>query len=341
MKYLITGGAGFIGSHLADELVSRGHDVCLLDDLSTGSIQNISHLLKSDQVRFVEGNIMNFGLMEDLISECDEIFHLAAVVGVHLILEKPVHTITTNVEGTQNVLKLAAKYGRKVLVASTSEVYGKVMETQVHVDRLKEDGDWTLGATGKSRWSYACSKAMDEFLALAYYEEAGLPVVIARFFNTVGPRQTGRYGMVIPNFIGEALSNKPIRVFGDGRQTRCFTAVSDAVRASIDLMNTPEAIGQVFNIGSSHEISINDLASRIKTLSGSTSAIVHVPYEIAYAKGYEDMRRRTPDISKLKETIGYHPTYSIDDIICEILHHREAHRFPKLQWRKEGAAAAS
>lgn len=341
MKYLITGGAGFIGSHLADQLVSQGHEVCLVDDLSTGSLDNINHLLESDQVTFVEGNIMDRPLMERLVSECDQIFHLAAVVGVHLILEKPVHTIETNVEGTQNVLKLAVKHGRKVLIASTSEVYGKVMESAANVDFLKEDGDWTLGATGKSRWAYACSKAMDEFLALAYHEEMGLPVVIARFFNTVGPRQTGRYGMVIPNFISAALANKPIRVFGDGQQTRCFTAVADAVRASIDLMNTPEAVGQVFNIGSNHEISMNDLAARVKSLANSTSPIVHVPYEIAYSKGYEDMRRRTPDIAKLQKSISYKPTYTTDDIICEILHHREGNRFPKARWRKDGVAAAS
>ena len=319
MRYLITGGAGFIGSHLADYLVGKGHEVHVVDDLSTGSIDNIATHVRNRRVSFTEANILDHDIMEPLVADCDQIFHLAAVVGVKLILEKPVHTIETNVEGTQTILKLANKYGCKVLIASTSEVYGKAMETAIKTDNLSEDGDWTLGSTGKSRWAYACSKAMDEFLALAYYEEFGLPVVVARFFNTVGPRQTGRYGMVIPNFVEQALASEPISVFGDGEQSRCFTAVTDAVRACVGLMECDDAVGQVFNIGSTEEISMNDLARRVKELANSSSDIVHIPYEQAYGKGFEDMRRRTPDISKLQEFIGHRPTYTTDDIICEIL----------------------
>ena len=322
MKYLITGGAGFIGSHLTDSLVDQGHEVHIVDDLSTGAFENVATHVRNGRVSFTEANILDREIMDPLVAGCDQVFHLAAVVGVKLILEKPVHTIETNVEGTQGILKLAQKYGRKVLIASTSEVYGKAMETSVPSDCLSEDGDWTLGSTGKSRWAYACSKAMDEFLALAYYEEFGLPVVVARFFNTVGPRQTGRYGMVIPSFIDQAMSSHPIRVFGDGEQSRCFTAVADAVRACIDLMNCDDAVGEVFNIGSVEEITMNALAERIKALAGSTSEIVHVPYEEAYSSGFEDMRRRTPDISKLQRFIDYHPSRTTDDIINEILRYR-------------------
>ncbi len=324
MRYLITGGAGFIGSHLADYLVGKGHEVHIVDDLSTGSLENIAAHVRNKRVDFTQANILDREVMEPLVANCDQVFHLAAVVGVKLILEKPVHTIETNVEGTQVILKLAREHNKKVLVASTSEVYGKAMENLHHSDQLSEDGDWTLGSTGKSRWAYACSKAMDEFLALAYYEEYGLPVIVARFFNTVGPRQTGRYGMVIPNFVESATSNTPIRVFGDGNQSRCFTAVADAVRACVDLMSCDEAVGEVFNIGSVEEITINDLAKRVKELARSTSEIVHVPYEEAYGKGFEDMRRRTPDISKLQRFIGYNPTYTTDDIIGEILHYRHS-----------------
>lgn len=323
MKYLVTGGAGFIGSHLTDFLVSRGHEVHIVDDLSTGSLDNIATHVRNGRVAFTEANILDRDVMEPLVADCDQVFHLAAVVGVKLILEKPVHTIETNVEGTQTILKLANEYQRKVLIASTSEVYGKAMETALKTDCLSEDGDWTLGSTGKSRWAYACSKAMDEFLALAYYEEFGLPVVVARFFNTVGPRQTGRYGMVIPNFIEQALAGQPIRVFGDGQQSRCFTAVADAVRACVDLMECEEAVGGVFNIGSTEEITINRLAERVRELADSTSEIEHVPYDEAYGKGFEDMRRRTPDISKLHQFIGYRPTYTTDDIIREILQYRQ------------------
>ena len=319
MKYLITGGAGFIGSHLTDFLVKQGHEVHIVDDLSTGRFDNIAHHANNEAVTFVRGSILDIALLQKEVEWCDQIFHLAAVVGVRLILERPVHTIETNVDGAQNVLKLASAYGKKVLIASTSEVYGKAMETSAPIDRLKEDGDWTLGSTGKSRWAYACSKAMDEFLALAYHEERGLPVVVARFFNTVGPRQTAQYGMVIPNFVESAIAGEPIHVFGDGEQTRCFTAVADAVRGACNLMECDTAAGQVFNIGSDGEISMNQLAHRVKELSNSTSQIVHVPYEEAYGPGFEDMRRRTPDISKLRDLIDYRPTYTTDDILKEVI----------------------
>lgn len=322
MKYLITGGAGFIGSHLTDCLVEKGHEVRIVDDLSTGSFDNIAVHVRNRRVGFTEASILDREVMEPLVRDCDQVFHLAAVVGVRLILEKPVQTIETNVDGTQLMLKLAQRYGRKILIASTSEVYGKAMEQAHPSDLLSEEGDWTLGSTGKSRWAYACSKAMDEFLALAYFQEYGLPVVVARFFNTVGPRQTGRYGMVIPNFVEQALAGKPISVFGDGEQSRCFTAVSDAVRACIGLMDCEDAIGEVFNIGSEEEITMNELAERVREFAHSSSAIDHVPYDEAYGSGFEDMRRRTPDISKLARYIGYAPTMTTDDVIREIVEYR-------------------
>ena len=319
MRYLITGGAGFIGSHLADYLIEQGHSVLAYDNLSTGRLANIEHLQSHERFELSMGNVLDYHTMEQHVLQCDRIVHLAAAVGVKLIMEQPVETIVTNVQGTENVLKLANYHDRKVLVASTSEVYGKSMDKNLDLDELHEDNDWTLGPTTKRRWAYACSKAMDEFLAMAYHDEKGLPVIVARFFNTVGPRQTGRYGMVIPNFVRQALDDDPIRVFGDGEQTRCFTYVGDAVRAIVDLMDTSDAEGEVFNIGSNEEISINELAERVRRLAESSSEIAHIPYEEVYGPGFEDMRRRTPDISKLRNTIGYAPSYTTDDILNAVI----------------------
>lgn len=319
MKYLITGGAGFIGSHLADQLIDEGHEVTVIDNLSTGKLANINHLRDNPKFRIKVASVMDYHTMEQLVEECDHIFHLAAAVGVKLIMENPVETIITNVQGTENVLKLASYYDKKVLIASTSEVYGKLMEGNNGVSRLREDGDWQLGPTNKRRWAYACSKAMDEFLSMAYFDEKKLPVVVVRFFNTVGPRQTGTYGMVIPNFVQKALLNEPIQVHGDGEQTRCFTYVKDAVGAIVNLMNTDGAEGEVFNIGGEEEISINELASRVKELTDSSSEITHIPYENVYGKGFEDMRRRTPDLSKIRNAIGYEPTHTTDDILASVI----------------------
>lgn len=319
MRYLITGGAGFIGSHLADYLLAQGHEVHVVDNLSTGRLENIEHLTGYDRFSYTIGNILDYHTLERAVENCDRIFHLAAAVGVKLIMDRPVETIITNVQGTENVLKLANYHRKKVLVASTSEVYGKSMDSNGAIEQLAEDDDWTLGPTTKRRWAYACSKAIDEFLTLAYYDEKKLPVVVARFFNTVGPRQTGRYGMVIPNFVQRALMNEPILVYGDGSQSRCFTYVGDAVRAIAKLIETPEAEGQVFNIGSNEEITMNELAERVRLLAESTSEIVHVPYEQAYGRGFEDMRRRTPDISKLQAAIGYRPSYTTDSILREVI----------------------
>jgi len=318
-RYLITGGAGFIGSHLADHLLAQGHEVHIVDNLSTGRLENIEHLMENERFSYTIGNILDYHTLEGAIEGCDRIFHLAAAVGVKLIMDRPVETIVTNVQGTENVLKLANYHRKKVLVASTSEVYGKSMDGNGTITHLAEDDDWTLGPTTKRRWAYACSKAIDEFLALAYYEEKRLPVVVARFFNTVGPRQTGRYGMVIPSFVQRAIMNEPIHVYGDGKQSRCFTYVGDAVRAITALIETPEAEGQVFNVGSNEEITINDLAERIRTLAKSTSEIVHLPYDQVFGPGFEDMRRRTPNIGKLQRVIGYRPTYTTDDILREVI----------------------
>ena len=331
MRYLITGGAGFIGSHLADHLIEQGHEVHVIDNLSTGGLENVEHLRDDERFELTIGNVLDYHTLERAVEACDQIFHLAAAVGVKLIMERPVETIVTNVQGTENVLKLASYHDKKVLVASTSEVYGKMMETDTSVTSLSETDDWLLGPTSKRRWAYACSKAMDEFLAMAYYDEKELPVVAVRFFNTVGPRQTGRYGMVIPNFVEQALSGEPIQVYGDGEQTRCFTYVGDAVRAISALMDAPEAEGEVFNIGSREEISINELAERVRELTGSSSKITHVPYEEVYGPGFEDMRRRTPDITKLKEAIGYDPTHATDDILRAVI------AFSREQEQKEEA----
>jgi UDP-glucose 4-epimerase len=316
MKVLITGGAGFIGSHLAEALLERGDEVYVLDDLSTGSIDNIEHLKGKKGFRYTIDTVMNEPSTAEQVDRVDVVVHLAAAVGVRLIVESPVHTIETNVHGTETVLKLANKKKKRVLLASTSEVYGKSVEFP-----FREDSDLVMGPTTKGRWSYACSKAIDEFLALAYYKEKKLPVTVVRLFNTVGPRQTGRYGMVIPNFVRQALAAAPITVHGDGSQRRCFTDVSDVVRALLGLMEHEGAVGEVFNVGSQQEISILDLAKKVKSATESASEIVFVPYEQAYEEGFEDMQRRIPDISKIEKLVGYKPTVSLEKILERVIEH--------------------
>ena len=314
MRALITGGAGFIGSHLADALLRHGHEVSVIDNLSTGSIDNISHLKSAQGFRYNIETITNEPVLAELIDQSDVVFHLAAAVGVKLIVEEPVHTIETNVHGTEVVLKHANKKKKLVIIASTSEVYGKSMSVP-----FREDADLVMGATVKHRWAYACSKAIDEFLALAYYKEKKLPVIIVRLFNTVGPRQTGQYGMVLPTFVRQALAGHPITVFGDGTQSRSFTYVGDVVDALIRLVDQPKAIGEVFNIGSGEEISIRELAEKVRGLAHSESPIVLVPYDKAYESGFEDMPRRVPDISKIERAIGYRPRIPLDDIIISVI----------------------
>ena len=314
VRSLITGGAGFVGSHLAEELLLRGSEVFVLDDLSTGSIENIDHLKPNPRFHYTLGSVHDEPVLAELIDRCDVVFHLAAAVGVKLIVESPVRTIETNVHGTEVVLKHANKKRKKVLITSTSEVYGKSAAVP-----FREDQDLLLGPTTKGRWSYACSKAIDEFLAIAYYHERKLPIVIVRLFNTVGPRQTGRYGMVIPTFVSQALKSQPITVYGDGEQSRAFGYVGDVVRAMADLSGHDSAVGQVFNIGSTQEITINQLAQLVKTLTGSGSEIVHLPYDRAYEQGFEDMPRRVPDISKIRELIGYSPTLDLQGILMRII----------------------
>lgn len=319
MNVFITGGAGFIGSHLADALLDAGHTVHAYDNLSTGRRENIAHLEDNDRFSLTIGNVLDRHTMEHGICEADVIVHLAAAVGVKRVMEQPVETIKTNVGGTENVLELANYHDKKVAIASTSEVYGKAMQKDDTLESLSEIDDWTLGTTNKRRWAYACSKAMDEFLAKAYADEHGLDVIALRFFNTVGPRQSSRYGMVIPNFVRQALAGEDIRVFGDGEQTRCFTHVYDAVEAVQRLLDTDGIAGEIFNIGSMHEISINDLAERIREQTGSSSDIVRIPYEEVYGPGFEDMRRRTPDLTKLRDTIGFTPSRSTDEILDDVI----------------------
>lgn len=319
MRYLITGGAGFIGSHLVQRLLDDGHEVHVLDNLSTGRRANVDKWADHDRFALTVGNVLDEPTLAPCVEACDRIVHLAAAVGVKRVMEKPVETIQTNVGGTENVLEMAREYDTKVLLASTSEIYGKAMQTDPALDSLSEDGDWTLGATSKRRWAYACSKAMDEFLAQAYYDEYDLPVICVRFFNTVGPGQSSRYGMVIPNFVERALDDRPIQVYGDGTQTRCFTHVHDAVRAVRRLLDTPAAEGEVFNVGRPEEISINRLAERVKALAGSSSTITHVPYEEVYGPGFEDMKRRTPDITKLQDTIDFVPSRSLEEILRDVI----------------------
>ena len=316
MKALITGGAGFIGSHLAERLLQTGHEVIVLDNLSTGAIENIAHLKTVPGFSYVIDTVTNEPIVAELIDQSDVVFHLAAAVGVKLIVEQPVHTIETNVHGTEVVLKHANKKKKLVFIASTSEVYGKSTDVP-----FRESADLVLGASVKHRWAYACSKLIDEFLALAYSKEKKLPVVIVRLFNTVGPRQTGQYGMVLPTFVRQALAGRPITVFGDGTQSRSFTYVSDVVDALIQLAQEPRAIGEVFNIGNTGEVTIRDLAERVKAITQSTSVIQLVPYEQAYEAGFEDMPRRVPDITKIRALIGYRPTLGLDDIIRSVLEH--------------------
>ena len=314
MKFLITGGAGFIGSHLAGTLLERGDEVYAIDNLSTGSIENIEHLKDHPRFHYTIDTISNEPVTAELVDRVDTIFHLAAAVGVRLIVESPVHTIETNVYGTETILTLANKKKKKVIIASTSEVYGKNRNVP-----FREDSDLVMGPTSKGRWSYACSKAIDEFLALAYFKEKKLPVVIVRLFNTVGPRQTGQYGMVIPTFVKQALSARPITVFGDGKQSRCFTDVSEVVKGLADLAVHPDAVGQVFNIGTTNEITIFDLAKKVKEMTGSKAEIVLVPYEKAYEEGFEDMPRRVPDISKIQELIGYKPSLTLEQTLQRVI----------------------
>ncbi len=317
MRYLITGGAGFIGSHLAEELLRRGHEVFVVDDLSTGSINNIRHLKTHDRFHYVIDSCANVQLMAELVDGCDKIYHLAAAVGVKLIVESPVRTIETNIRLTEIMLNLANKKKRPIFVASTSEVYGKS-----ELFPFNEDADTVMGATTKGRWSYACSKAIDEFLAIAYWKEKKLPTVVARLFNTVGPRQTGQYGMVVPNFVRQALAGAPITVYGDGKQSRCFTHVSDVVRALIDLMNHEPAYGNVYNIGNNVEIAIGDLAKQVREMCNSKSEIVYVPYEKAYEHGFEDMPRRVPDLGKVKSAIAWQPTISLPQILTDVIEYQ-------------------
>jgi UDP-glucose 4-epimerase len=314
MRVLITGGAGFVGSHLAEALLARGDEVYVLDNLSTGSIDNIAHLKSHPKFHYTIDTVENEPVLAELIDRADTVIHLAAAVGVKLIVEQPVHTIETNVHGTEVVLKHANKKKKLVLIASTSEVYGKSVDVP-----FREDADLVLGPTMKHRWAYACSKLIDEFLALAYWKERKLPVIVVRLFNTVGPRQTGQYGMVIPNFVRQALSGQPITVFGDGTQSRSFTYVGDVVGAMVALINEPRAVGQVFNIGNGREITIGALAARIKEMTGSASPIVTIPYEQAYEAGFEDMPRRVPDISRIKALVGYEPTVELDDILGRVI----------------------
>jgi UDP-glucose 4-epimerase len=314
LRVLITGGAGFIGSHLADAYLQRGDEVLVIDDLSTGTIDNIQHLKSNPKFHYTIDSVHNQPVTAELVDQCDVVFHLAAAVGVKLIVESPVRTIETNVRGTEVVLALANKKQKRVLVASTSEVYG--LSTDVP---FKEDGNLVMGATTKGRWSYACSKAIDEFLALAYWREKKLPTTIVRLFNTVGPRQTGRYGMVIPTFVKQALAGRPITVYGDGKQTRCFGYVGDVVGALIKLMDTADSVGQVFNIGSSEEISILQLAEKVKELTQSSSEIVFVPYDEAYEEGFEDMPRRVPDTTKINELVGFKPEMTLNGILETVI----------------------
>jgi UDP-glucose 4-epimerase len=315
MKALITGGAGFLGSHLAERLLERGDEVHVIDDLSTGSIENIEPLKGHAGFHYTIETIMNEPVLAELVDRVDVVFHLAAAVGVRLIVESPVNTIETNVHGTEKVLKLANKKRKKVILTSTSEVYGKADTVP-----FREDGDLVMGPTSKGRWSYACSKAIDEFLALAYHKEKRLPIVVARLFNTVGPRQTGRYGMVIPNFVKQAVLGHPLTVHGDGSQTRCFTYVTDVVGQLVALAEDPRAVGEVFNVGNDHEeISILELAKRVRSRASSKSEIDLVPYEKAYEEGFEDMQRRVPDLSKLRALTGYEPQVPLDEILDRVV----------------------
>jgi UDP-glucose 4-epimerase len=313
-RILITGGAGFIGSHLSELLVNEAYHVVAIDDLSTGRLENIQHLRPRSNFQFVRETVLNVQVLDRLASQAEIIVHLAAAVGVKLIVEDPVRTINTNIMGSETVLATANRYGCKVLLASTSEVYGKGVRVPFH-----EEDDCLIGPTTHSRWAYATSKAVDEFLGLAYQRQFGLPVVIMRFFNTIGPRQTGRYGMVVPRFVRRALRNEPLQVYGDGKQSRCFADVADVCEAIVKLAHHPQAVGGVFNIGNTQEITIRELAERVISLTGSSSTIEHVPYDEAYAPGFEDMRRRAPSIDKIRALIGYRPRYSLEDALKRVI----------------------
>jgi UDP-glucose 4-epimerase len=312
-RFLITGGAGFIGSHLSETLLAGGDTVTIIDDLSTGRFENVEHLTSNPRFRFAIDNITNETVLDRLVSECDAIVHLAAAVGVKLVVQSPVHTITTNIGGTEAVLRAARRYRVKTLIASTSEVYGKGIQAPFH-----EDDDVVIGPTSRHRWAYAASKMVDEFLGMAYHREFSLPVISFRLFNTVGPRQLGRYGMVMPRFVSAALSGEPLMVYGDGTQSRCFCHVKDAVRAVIALTKTHAAEGRVFNVGATEQISILGLAERVISLTDSASEIAFVPYEQAYAEGFEDLQRRSPDITRIQQLLGWTPEYSLDEIILDI-----------------------
>jgi UDP-glucose 4-epimerase len=316
VRALITGGAGFIGSHLTEALLAAGHEAIVLDDLSTGRVENLAAVKGHPRLELTEGSVMDEALVRKLMAGADVVYHLAAAVGVRLILDQPVGTIETNIVGTETVLRMARETRPRVVLASTSEVYGKNDRVP-----LSEEDDRVLGPTTKSRWSYACSKAIDEFLGLAYHREYQLPVTIVRFFNTIGPRQTGRYGMVVPRFVRQALDGGPITVYGDGHQSRCFTDVEDAVRATIALSLAAQAVGEVFNVGTTHELTIGALAERVRALAGSASPIVLVPYEEAYQPGFEDLRRRVPDIRKAERIAGYRPRVSLDETLKRVIEH--------------------
>ena len=318
MKALITGGAGFIGSHLADALVGRGDEVVVVDDLSTGSVANIAHLLGRPDFRFVRDTVCNEVTMTGLVDRCDVVFHLAAAVGVHLIVQQPVHTIETNIHGSEVVLRLANTFGRRVLIASSSEVYGKSTKAPFH-----EDDDTVLGSTRFTRWSYACSKMVDEFLALAYHDQEGLATVICRFFNTVGPRQTGQYGMVIPRFVKWALAGEPLRVYGTGRQSRCFCHVADVVDAMLRLIDCPAAVGKAVNVGSNESITIEALADKVIALTGSRAGKGFVGYEEAYGRPVDDLLVRLPDLTKIRRLIGFEPRFTLDETLRQIIEYEE------------------
>ena len=316
MRALVTGGAGFIGSHLTEALLALGHEVVVLDDLSTGRAENLQAVQGHPRLEVIVGSVTDEAIVRKLVVGADLVYHLAAAVGVQLILDRPVGTIETNIVGTETVLRAACETRPRVMIASTSEVYGKNDRVP-----LSEDDDRLLGPTTKSRWSYACSKAIDEFLGLAYHREHGVPVTVVRFFNTIGPRQTGRYGMVVPRFVRQALDGRPLTVYGDGRQSRCFTDVEDTVRATIALSLAPAAVGEVFNIGTTHELTIAELAERVRALTGTAAPTVLVPYDEAYQPGFEDLRRRVPDIRKVEQVVGYRPRVSLDETLKRVIDH--------------------
>ena len=313
MKILITGGAGFVGSHLADKLIGMGHEITVIDDLSTGKYSNVAHLEGNPGFRLIIDTVLNEKLVEELVRDADQVYHMSSAVGVRLIMEQPVKTIETIFRGTDAILKFCSRYRKRVLIPSTSEVYGKGASIP-----FKEDDDLLTGATDKHRWAYACAKTLDEFLALAHWKESRLPVVVIRLFNTVGPRQTGQYGMVVPRFVKAAVNNEPIEVHGDGTQSRCFGHVSDIVEGLHKLLDTPACLGQVINLGNDEEVTITQLAERAIALTGSSSKIRFIPYSEAYGEGFEDMRRRVPSLEKAKRLIGYKPTHTLDDIINDV-----------------------